>query len=164
MCSHPIGKSTSHFCRRFLLFDAELFALKWADTEAKAATPKGTFNLDPNDLTATICEDHKKPFEIKIASKAQTLFMCCESSDAQNALLARIDAARRLKVASVEHGAAGTLLYKSESEVNAAGNGVFPGEPGKKVFTWGVGMLLGVGKADISGMAVPQRVATFRAR
>ncbi len=128
--------------------------------EAKAAAPKGTFLLDPSDVIAAPCEDHKKPFEVQISSKNQTLYFCCETSDAQNALLARIDAARRLKVASVET-AGGAHVYRTPDDVVAAGNGVLAGEPGKKVFTWGVGMLLGIGKADISGMAVPQRIPTF---
>ncbi len=115
-------------------------------------------------MTAGVCEDHKKPFEIQIVSKGQTLFICCETADAQNALLLRIDAARRLKVAAIEHGSAGTHIYKSQSDVEAAGSGFAPGEMGKKVFTWGVGMLLGTGKEGISGMAVPQRVSNFRTR
>ncbi len=143
--------------------------MKWADTEAKAASSapkavKGTFALDPADLVAEETADHKRPFEIQVSSKGQTLYMCAESAEDQAALLARIDAARRLKVASVEHGGGdgAPLRYRTAEDVAAAGGGaVMPGEPGKKVFTWGVGVLLGVGKADVSGMAVPQRVTAF---
>jgi hypothetical protein len=73
----------------------------------------------------------------------------------------RLDAARRSLVASVEN----STTFKSMDEVLKEAPGFFPGEPGAKVFTWGVGMLLGIGKADdVNGMAVPQRVQAFKAR
>lgn len=119
------------------------------------------FALDPNDIEYKACEDHKKAFEVKVCSKGQTLFFCLESADQLNNLMARIDAARRLKVASVESN--GTV-FKSEADVAGAGNGIMPGEPGPKVLSWGVGILLGIGKDGINGMSVPQRITNFRSR
>jgi hypothetical protein len=148
--------------RRWLTFDGAAFVLKWAADSSSA--PKGTFPLDPNDLTTGVCDDHRKSFEIKISSGGKTLYFCCESADAQNTLLARIDAGRRLQVASVEIGPTGAAFYKTENAVVSAGNGLMLGEPGKKVFSWGVGTLLGIGAPNISGMAVPQRIPAFRAR
>ena len=142
--------------------DGQAFILKWA-ADSSSST-KGTFPLDPNDLTTGVCEDHRKSFEIKITSAGKTLYFCCESADAQNTLLARIDAGRRLQVASVEIGPSGVAFYKTENAVISAGNGLMLGEPGKKVFSWGVGTLLGIGAPNISGMAVPQRIPAFRER
>lgn len=141
-------------------FNATAFSISWADNDKAMNTPKGLFELDPNDIEYKACEDHKKPFEVKVSSKAQTLFFCMESADQLNNLMARVDAARRLKVASVEDN--GTK-FKSEADVANAGNGIVPGEAGPKVLSWGVGILLGIGKEGINGMSVPQRIPNFRA-
>ncbi len=148
-------------CRRWLVFNASAFTLAWSDTEARAEKPKSTFKLDPNDIEHEKTQDHKKPFEMKVKSGDQTLFFCVESAEQVNILNARLDAARRLKVASVEEN--GTV-FKSESDVSNDGNGIANGEQGPKVMSWGVGLLLGIGKEGINGMSVPQRIATFRSR
>lgn len=147
--------------RRWLKFDAQAFTLTWSDTDKAEGKPKNTFVLDPNDIEYKSCADHKKPFEVKVFSKDKTLFFCLDSADQLNNLMARIDAARRLKVASVE---ANGTVFKSEQDVVGQGNGISAGEPGPKVLSWGVGILLGIGKEGINGMSVPQRIANFRAR
>lgn len=148
--------------RRWLVFDATEFSLKWAETQAKAATPKGVFKLDPSKISYALSEENKRPNEIKVVSGAdnKTLFFCTVDAAAADALLMRIDAARRSLVASVEN----STTFRSMDEVLKEPPGFFAGEPGAKVFTWGVGMLLGIGKADVNGMAVPQRVQAFKAR
>lgn len=146
--------------RRWLKFNAEAFTLAWSDSDKTEGKPKNSFGLDANDIEYKACEDHKKPFEVKVSSKGQTLFFCLESADQLNNLMARIDAARRMKVASVEQN--GTI-FKSEKEVSAVAS-VMPGEPGAKVLSWGVGILLGIGKDGINGMSVPQRISAFQAK
>jgi alpha-tubulin suppressor-like RCC1 family protein len=42
-------------------------------------------------------------------------------------------------------------------------SGLSPGEAGVKAFTWGVGSLLGIGNANVQGMASAQRVAALKA-
>lgn len=95
-----------------------------------------------------------------MSSKGSTLFFCLESADAVNRLMARLDAARRLKVASIENNGS---VFQTEEAVAGAGSGIAPGEQGTKVMSWGVGILLGIGKDGINGMSVPQRIKDLRA-
>ena len=97
---------------------------------------------------------------MKISSGGQTLFLCTVTPEDQNKLLQRIDAARRLKVA---HVSVGGTKFKLTQEIIAMGSGVNPGEGGAKVFTWGVGLMLGNSDTSVNGMSVPQRVTAFRA-
>lgn len=148
-----------HCCRRYLKFDAQQFQLIWADSDKTLEKPKGVFELNANDIEYKACEDHKKPFEVKVTCAKQTLYFCMESADQLNNLMARIDAARRMKVASVEDNG---NKFKTAEQVAEQGNGISPGEPGPKVLSWGVGILLGIGKDGINGMSIPQRIPVFR--
>ena len=131
--------------------------MRWLDREGGVV--KGSFRLVAEDIEYSPCEDHKRTHEIKISSSGQTLFLCTTTPEDQNKLLQRLDAARRLKVASVSH--AGTK-FRLTDEVVSMGSGFSASESGAKVFTWGVGLMLGTNDTSINGMSLPQRVTTFR--
>jgi len=92
---------------------------------------------------------------VQVESKGQTFFGCAEEPNAARELLVRLDAARRVHILCDD----GVGLRKSEGQsiVLAAG------EPGKKVFTWGVGPLLGNGNPSVQAWGLPQRVSAFKA-
>ena len=143
--------------RRFLTFRAEEFSLSWADSEKGAMKHK--FALDPADVSYLPVDEHRKSYEVKVSSGGCSFFFCPESADAQNQFLTHMDAARRLKVAAVEQRGA---VFRSEMHVvglSAPGTEAHP-----KLFSWGVGALLGTNAEHVDGISVPQRVSTFRAR
>jgi hypothetical protein len=90
-----------------------------------------------------------------VESNGQTFFGCAEDEAAARALLARLDAARRCHIV----GDDGTALLKASGQTVV----VSAGEPGRKVFTWGVGSMLGNGNPSAQAWGLPQRVAAFRA-
>lgn len=121
--------------------------------------PKGSFKLDPGDITYAKSDDHKRPFEMRVTSRGFNFYFCPDSEAACDEFLAHIDAARRLKVASVE---ADGRIFKSEHQLALESQPVAGTEHGYKVYTWGVGLLLGIGKLDINGTSIPQRVSMIK--
>lgn len=145
--------------KRFCMFDPNNLAIRWYSTESvtPATKPLGSFEMDPTDVMAILTQEHGKPNELKISSHHQVLYACTDSAEEAQALLIRIDAARRLKIA----GDDGNNLIRAESEL--AKTILTPGEPGVKAFTWGVGSLLGIGNGNVQGMASAQRIAALKA-
>ena len=140
------------------MFDSSSLTLRYYDAP-NSTVAKGSFEMASADLFATLCNDHAKPHEIKITSKGQTLFAAAESDDAAQALLTRIDIARRSKIA----GDDGKDLVPVEAAEKSAAAGVSPGEPGPKAFNWGVGSMLAMNAPSVQGMAFPQRVQGLKA-
>lgn len=147
-------------CRRWFSFDANDLTLKYYDREnpPSGTTPKGAFAMSAAHLFATRCQDHGRNYEIKITSKDQTLFAAAENDEAADSLLAKIDIARRLKIA----GDDGKELVPVDVAARAAADMTQPGEPGVKVFSWGVGSMLASNSPAVQGMAFPQRVFGFK--
>ena len=142
--------------RRHLSFLGEPFSLSWAEKDGGPA--KHTWKLDPHDVTYLPVDEHRRSYEVKVSSGGSSFYFCPESADAQNFFLTRMDAARRLKVASVEQRGA---VFRSENHVVSLS--VPGGEAHPKLFSWGVGALLGTNAEHVDGISVPQKVASFRA-
>jgi len=89
--------------KRYFIFDATALSLRYYDRPPAPGAPpgrsKGEFILDPSDLTSAFTGEHQKPHEVKIASKGLSLFAYPDSFREGADLLARLDAARRAKVA-----------------------------------------------------------------
>jgi len=114
--------------------------------------------LDPASVEFFPSEDHHRPFETKVRDRDKALFFTTFTADDQNTLITRMDAARRLKMASVS--LQGTV-FRDERSTLIMSHPV-QGE-GQKVFTWGLGAMLGVtfGQGEVDAMAVPQCVSTL---
>jgi hypothetical protein len=145
--------------RRWLVFKAEEFSLAWSDGPADRENPRRKFVMRPEDVTYLPVDEHRKSFEVKVSSGGQSLYFCPESADAQNQFLTHVDAARRLKVAAVEQRGA---VFRTESHVVSLSAPSREAHP--KLFSWGVGALLGSNKDHVDGVSVPQQVHHFRAR
>lgn len=89
------------------------------------------------------------------------LFFCPETADDQNVLITRMDAARRLKVASVS--TSGTVFSDERATLQMAlTSGSGGAEGGAKAYSWGLGGLLGVAfKSKMDGMSIPHRIAAL---
>lgn len=159
---------------RYLYFDAERFTLSWYTSRAGKETgkekAKGEFHLDLDNGVAVMdfgpVEEHNKPYETRVAVRDKALYFCPMSADEQNTLLTRMDAARRLKMASVSlHGTVFRDMRETLLMSHPSGVGGEP--PGQKVFTWGIGAMLGVSYktgGSVDGMAVPQSVKALESR
>jgi len=164
---------------RFLYFDAEKFTLSWytsrAGKESGKEKPKGEFHLDAKDekgvggvavMDFGPVEEHNKPYETRVAVREKALYFCPMSADEQNTLLTHMDAARRLKMASVSQQ--GTVFRDMRETLEMSHPmGVGGQAPGQKVFTWGIGAMLGVSYktgGSVDGMAVPQSVKALESR
>jgi len=137
------------------VFDSNTLTLKYYENSPTPnAVPKGQFEMSAVDLFATLSTDHAKPFEIKITSKGQTMFATADSDADAQALLLKIDVARRQKIA----GDDGKELVPLDAAERLAAQATPAGEPGAKAFTWGVGTMLAGNAPQVQGMAFPQRV------
>jgi hypothetical protein len=152
---------------RTLEFSGTDFKLSWTDGMLPPHTKKvfGTFQLNPLDVDFGPCEEHHKPFEVKVVSAKdgvnKTFFFCTESADDQNTLITRMDAARRLHVASVS--GSGTVFNDESTTLQMALETRSSGPVnGAKAFSWGLGDLLGVEfKSKMDGMSIPHRLASL---
>ena len=158
---HPPTPSPTPPRSRFFHFDAAALKLSYyeRDPSTAAVAPKGTFELSASDLFATPTTDYGRQWELKVSSKGQVLFAAAESEADQQALLTRIDIARRLQIA----GDDGKELVPSSAAERAAQGGIAFGEPGVKAFVWGVGGMLAMNNPAVQGMAFPQRVQGLKA-
>ena len=137
------------------MFDSNTLTLKYYEgPPTPGAAAKGAFEMSAVDLFATLSQDHARPFEIKITSKGQTMFATADSDADAQALLLKIDIARRQKIA----GDDGKELVPIDAAERMAAQATPPGEPGAKAFTWGVGTILACNAPQVQGMALPQRV------
>lgn len=97
--------------RRYFVFDVAALSLRYYDKPpAPGATlgrAKGEFVLDPSDMTATFSADHSKLHEIKVASKGNSLYVFPDTFKEGAELIARLDAARRTKVAGMLRSSTG---------------------------------------------------------
>ena len=142
------------------MFDSSTLTLKYFASEAPGQKEKGIFVLDASEpVIVDATNDHGKPNELKIMSNGQIMYAAADTMEAARDLLQRIDLARRAKIV----GDDGQVLVKLEDGDKALAASIFPGEPGTKAFTWGVGSMLGIGNSNVQGMALPQRVQALRA-
>jgi hypothetical protein len=126
-----------------------------------AKPPKGQFLLDVKDVEAAVTNEHKRKNEVVVKSKGRAMYAVPDSEADVHMLLAKIDAARRLKVAASDASADDKPpVYLSEADLKL-GPPVAPGELGAKVFSCGVGSLLGLGNQTLQGVSVPQRVSAL---
>jgi hypothetical protein len=139
-------QSNNTWSKRTLEFSGPEFKLTW---KTKNGAERGHFALDPLDVEFGPSEEHHKPYEIKVTSKdtekglKMVLFFCPETADDQNVLITRMDAARRLKVASVS--TSGTVFSDERATLQMALTSGSSGvESGAKAYSWGLGGLLGV--------------------
>lgn len=125
--------------KRTLEFSGTEFKLTWK----KNGVAKDTFVLNPLEVDFGPCEEHHRPFEIKVTSprdgNKMSLYFCPETADDQNVLITRMDAARRLKVASVS--TSGTVFSDERSTLQMALTSPAGPESGAKAFSWGLGSL-----------------------
>ena len=157
-------QSNNTWTKRTLEFSGPDFKLTW---KTKGGAEKGHFTLDPLDVDFGPSEEHHRPFEIKVVSKdaekglRMALFFCPETADDQNVLVTRMDAARRLKVASVS--TSGTVFSDERATLQMAlSSGSGGPEGGAKAYSWGLGTLLGVAfKSKMDGMSIPHRIAAL---
>ena len=106
-------------------------------------------------MEAATSTDNKRPNELKVQSNNMVLYLCTESAAERGELLRRLNAARRRRVC----GDDGTALILSEAAGSALGGG---GGRGSKVFTWGIGAMLGNGRQDTQAWGQPQLVNALR--
>lgn len=137
--------------RRWCQFDPESLAITWHEGEGKKAL--GEFKIDPLLVLAQPSTDHSNPNEFKVESVGQVFYAYTEAAPERSKLLQRIDAARRVKIA----GDDGTNLVKAADTKMTVGS-----EPGRKVFSWGVGSMLGNNSSTAQAWAVPQVVSTLK--
>ena len=157
-------QSSTSWSKRTMEFSGAEFKLTWK----KNGVVKDSFVLNPLDVDFGPSEEHHRPFEIKVVSlRAGTrmaLYFCPETADDQNVLITRMDAARRLKVASVS--TSGTVFSDERTTLQMAlTSGTSGPEAGAKAFSWGLGALLGVAfKSKMDGMSIPHKVAALTPR
>lgn len=159
-------QSSTSWSKRTMEFSGAEFKLTWK----KNGVVKDSFILNPLDVDFGPSEEHFRPFEIKVVSlRASTgtrmaLYFCPETADDQNVLITRMDAARRLKVASVS--TSGTVFSDERATLQMAlTSGTSGPEAGAKAFSWGLGALLGVAfKSKMDGMSIPHKVAALTPR
>jgi len=151
--------------RRWLYLDGDALTLSWyaapppaagsGGAAARPPPPKGTFAMDVLKVEAAASTDNKRPNELKVQSNNMALYLCTESAAERGELLRRLNAARRRRVC----GDDGTALILSEAAGSALGGG---GGRGSKVFTWGIGAMLGNGRQDTQAWGQPQLVNALR--
>lgn len=91
---------------------------------------------------------------MQVESRGQIFYAYTEAPEERTKLLQRIDAARRVKIT----GDDGAALVKADAAKIVVG-----GEPGPKVFAWGVGSMLGNNNQTAQAWALPQVVQSLKA-
>jgi hypothetical protein len=137
--------------RRWCQFDPDTLTISWHAGEGSKAL--GEFTIDPLLVLAQPSVDHSNPNEFKVESKGQVFYAYTESAEERTKLLQRIDAARRVKLA----GDDGTTLVRSD-----AAKVEMTSDSGRKVFSWGVGSMLGNGNTSTQAWAMPSMVTSLK--
>lgn len=158
--------------RRWLELDAASFTLSWFDAPPSAAASisagagsaappraplrvaKGVFALDALKLVAAASAENKRANEFKVQSNSMLLYACTETPEERSALLQRLNAARRRRIC----GDDGAALILSDAAGSLLGYG-----GGAKLFSWGIGAMLGNGRHDTQAWGQPQLVAALSA-
>lgn len=90
---------------------------------------------------------------LQVESKGQIFYAYTEAPEDRTRLLQKIDAARRVKIT----GDDGTALVRADAAKIAVSGG------GRKVFSWGVGSMLGNNNQLAQAWALPQVIASLEA-
>lgn len=137
--------------RRWCQFEPETLTISWHQSEGSKAL--GEFTIDPLLVLAQPSTDNGNANEFKVESKGQIFYAYTEAPEDRTRLLQKIDAARRVKIT----GDDGAALVRADAAKIAVSGG------GRKVFSWGVGSMLGNNNQLAQAWALPQVIASLEA-
>ena len=159
--------SKDKWAKRWMIFDPHNLVFEWFTDQPSSGTatrqkdPNNRFILKAEDLAFEPTQEHRRSFEIVVKSDGKALFFTPSDAKELNRVIVCLDSARRIKVSAVEVGADRTF-FRNQDAILTLGDGVVQGEPGAKVFSWGVGAQLGTNNGSVNGIAVPQRISAFK--